>query len=441
MIEIRVSGVWLTRGFWALVAANVLLLLASFASNYLYRVVLGGEWDSGGAWIYFTNQLHLGTENVLASWYSSSLLLLVSLGAFLCFVVDREFDEVDHPWLSWGWIVLALCFLLLSADEVGSLHERFRALPEDHSLGGGLGGWTDPILAPIVAVAVFLVMFGLVRLRTAPRAFVYLALGVGLFALNPLLETTEHSIKPGENGEGWLVHGLVYHFEEGTEIFGSLFFLAAMGSFLIHKLAKSGGVGGDEREGESSFELPAETAWSGSIAFFWIIAGGWALIEATDFDGYGGDRGIPQNWFAGAVATVVACAATLLKRTLRASEGRRRWSLLLLPSCFWFLGFYYGGFLQGWLGSSDTKHLGIGVALDWTLIGVLPIVTFGLWPLTRGYLSRIGFIAWIALFVIGVLPNDSSSVTLAEVAAMAVLLLVLIQLILERQRPPVSALG
>src|SRR5688572_4493720 len=53
---------------------------------------------------YLLVQLHLGVENVLATWFASMLLLLVAIGAFLCFVVDRRY--LESRWdrlLSGGW--------------------------------------------------------------------------------------------------------------------------------------------------------------------------------------------------------------------------------------------------------------------------------------------------------------------------------------------------
>lgn len=98
---------------------------------------------------YWLVQLHLGTENVLAAWYSSMLLLAVALAAYLAFAVERKQKPPRPGRWSAAWLLLAAAFTALSLDEIGSFHERLGLLPWTNPPSPGLrwaGQWGFPVI-------------------------------------------------------------------------------------------------------------------------------------------------------------------------------------------------------------------------------------------------------------------------------------------------------
>lgn len=66
-------------------------------------------------------QFQLAIENNFASWWSGMLLLLTALHASDGFFSSRLNKQHTE---SRGWATLALILAILSADEIGSIHER-----------------------------------------------------------------------------------------------------------------------------------------------------------------------------------------------------------------------------------------------------------------------------------------------------------------------------
>jgi hypothetical protein len=68
--------------------------------------------------------LSLGEENVVAAWFSGTLLLLAGLHAG-----DGAFRlRHEHPKAALAWCVISAMLLFLSADEIACLHERIEHL-------------------------------------------------------------------------------------------------------------------------------------------------------------------------------------------------------------------------------------------------------------------------------------------------------------------------
>jgi len=95
------------------------------------------------------------------------LLLLASAAALWSFALDRQIDRGRNV-LSLGWLILAAIFLLLSLDELGSLHERLGALRTSAPPGSveqAPRGWVVLLALPIAVTAAFMTTFAWFRLR------------------------------------------------------------------------------------------------------------------------------------------------------------------------------------------------------------------------------------------------------------------------------------
>jgi hypothetical protein len=148
----------------------------------------------------------LGGEGNVGAWWSGMLL---ALAAFLSF--DGFFDRSKPAAERRGWLALGLALLLLSFDEIASLHE--------HLSGLGLG-----YLAVLGAVGLALAAYGMQQLyrgRVPARTLRWLLLAFGLLASVPVHETLQHELQ----WDNQLIYGFRASFEEGTEIVAMLIFV------------------------------------------------------------------------------------------------------------------------------------------------------------------------------------------------------------------------
>jgi hypothetical protein len=194
------SRVGVPSWFAALGAVSVLLLVATQLS---YALVGHGLVSAALFWI------GLGGENNIGSWWSGMLLALAAVFAF-----DGLFDSEKPRCERRGWCSLGLALLLLSFDEVASLHEYLAA----HSLVG---------LAMLGAAGLALAGYAMAQLhraRVRPRTLRLLLIGFALLATVPLHELAQKQLE-------WrnpVVYGVRALFEEGTEVGAMLIFVWAL---------------------------------------------------------------------------------------------------------------------------------------------------------------------------------------------------------------------
>lgn len=261
-------------------------------------------------------QGHLATENVVAAWYSSMLMLLIAVAALVAFAADRRRGSGA---LGYGWVLFAAVFGVLSLDEIGSFHERVGMLTPALTAGKSLG-WAYLLAVPIAAVGLFMLAFGWFHVRRVPATFRLIAAGAGMFMLNPVLEAIEMSLIHGAGATAgtWqrALHDLLLVLEEGgLELFGILCFLAAVVTYVR---ATAGELSTWSIEG-------GRTVWviRGGVVF--AVAGAlvanW-LVEWLPK----GDNGVPEHWFSAAVLVGVALAAAT---TAAERESPARTGMLL----------------------------------------------------------------------------------------------------------------
>jgi len=160
-------------------------------------------------------QFNLGNENNIAAWWSGVLLALIALCA--CDGASRT--ESKKAGTAGAWAALAAVFLFLSADEVGSLHERISIAGE----ADGTGRWLYLMILGAVLGTVSL--WALWRLWRAGgnerRRSIWLTVGFAMLAAVVLQEAIEHS----RTWDAPLLNALRLTLEEGTELGAMLLLL------------------------------------------------------------------------------------------------------------------------------------------------------------------------------------------------------------------------
>ncbi|WP_299819444.1 hypothetical protein [uncultured Jannaschia sp.] len=168
------------------------------------------EWSSNLTW-----HLDLGVENNVAAWWSGALLAAC---AFFASDGYARFRHDDRP-AARAWLAIAAILLFLSADEIGSLHERLSLLGKALNLGS----WA--LLLPLGALLGSAYVWSAIVLSrrgdAERRRVLVLSLGFGLLASVALQEFIEHAVA----WESPAAKALRRVVEEGTELAGMLVLL------------------------------------------------------------------------------------------------------------------------------------------------------------------------------------------------------------------------
>lgn len=419
--------------FVVLAVVNLIALAGSWGFNVYYRETMNADWEAAGWFKYLYVQFHLAAENVLATWYSSTMLFGAGLGSLLCAVIDRE-SGGRRDWLSYGWLILGAIFILLSADEVGSIHERVGMMPEMNLFGSEELGWSKVLAVPIGIVAVFMAAFGWLRVRRSPWAFGLLVLAVGLYVINPVLERVQMGLLDNYQGaQSQFEHDVSLHLEEGAEIFGALCFLAMSWRYLLDALARRGG--------ELRLVVPRTAVYGALAVFFAVLLAAWFWMQDYGFSNIAADDGRPENWYPSALAILIALSVDVLRRELRDSESETTRGLRFVAAYFWLSAAYYGIYGKGWVSGDASEGMTL---LDWVgiaqFIGALA-VTLLLWSRLRDTLERAGLMSWLPLLAIGLTTGWDELVDFFEVVAFAVLLVAIARRLVAEDQAPASAQG
>jgi hypothetical protein len=183
--------------FPALIGGSAALLSITIASYALA--------DQRFARILFW--LGLGGEQNIGAWWSGALLVIA---AFLVF--DGFFDPAKPVAERRGWLALGFALLLLSFDEIASVHEYLTGLGLEY-------------LAVLGVVGLALASYGMERLyraRVKKRTWFSLVLAFGLLATVPIHEFFQHELEWNDP----LIYGFRAFFEEGTELLAMLIFVS-----------------------------------------------------------------------------------------------------------------------------------------------------------------------------------------------------------------------
>jgi len=402
-------------------------------------MTLESDWDAGGKIKYLFVQLDLASENVAVTWYSSTLLLLGSVMALFCFVVDRK-NESTRTVISWGWLMLSAMLLVLSADEVGSIHERLGMLPALNFSGTEAPGWIKVLSIPIAGVALCLITFGVVRVRRSPGALGFMLLGTALFGSIPLLDRMEMNlVATTYSPEVWFEHDLGVHIEEGSELYGALCFLAAASLYLLRGLAALKRSGPEQNV--ETLQVPAAWAFRAVTLLLAAMASSWFLIKSTGFSSIHHEGGgFLENWYPDALAMLLAIVTLGTRQSIAPERRSEHRHLTFLPIFFVGLAVYYGAYGKGWLGMTVFQPLHLQAIASIGIFAASNAVAAYLWPRLDTWLERAGLVAWVVLLGVGLLTGSSDTVDAIETTAYAVLLLVFVRRLQLHQANPAQPL-
>lgn len=397
--------------------ARILLVLIAvltagvLVGAFLAVTVLAG---SGGLLSIVASQLNLGSENVAAVWYSSMLLFSVALAMTACFLVDREAGSGVHADASladYGWLMCAAVFVVLSLDELGSVHERIffiSAIPRV----AGLHGWTSVLAVPIGIVAAGLLWFAAVRVRRQPMAAFLMVLGILLFVSIPVQEHLEVAKYYGADGDRrptWM-----FVAEEGSELVGALLFLA--GAFVY--AVRASGLN-DGRTRLVQLELRKRLVY-GIIAA--AVVGILVTRELLPFVmDMTDNRGVMENWFPSVVAYFLSLL--LLNESLNARSSGAQSTFVglgVFAVANLLLSVDHGSahlLTERLLGGTDSvrAQVDVMVALGIVASAGLTFATVACTPM------RIASATWMVLQLAAFMPGEPPR-TLLALAAYAVVL-------------------
>jgi hypothetical protein len=185
---------WVTYPWWNWIwAINLALIVATVFLTYYPSLPI----------LHYFN---LAGELNVAAWWSAVLLLNAALLGY------RNFSQASGLTKS-AWLVISCILLVLSWDEIGSLHERILRI-----------SWLD--YSPYAIVGVVLLAFAVTQLflkQATQRSALLLLLGFTIFALVAVQEYFEHAIQ-------WPVWswGIRAAIEEGSELLGIFCCLSGM---------------------------------------------------------------------------------------------------------------------------------------------------------------------------------------------------------------------
>jgi hypothetical protein len=264
---------------------------------------------------YILSQFTLSSENTLATWYSSLLLLITGLLALICYLIAAPKNTAtEKKRFRLGWIIISCIFLGLSLDEIGSFHEnagKFTSLDLK-----GETKWEEALAIPILIVVAFIVSFAWLQRQKSRLTFVFLILGTLLFATIPFQEHLEMQMwEEVEHAENWHRPIVFTLMEEGTELFASLCFIIAMVAFLNASGSPSGKI------------ITLEVNPGNFLKWFYIFSGlglaAYLFTVATDRI-FSYDKGIAVNWFPMAssiIASILVATIPLRKNNLAVFYG------------------------------------------------------------------------------------------------------------------------
>jgi hypothetical protein len=330
--EVRFSPRQLYLGLWGLLIVNLLFLTGSGLTHELL-----GMRARPLIW-FILQQVYLASENVAAAWYSSMLLLLVAIGAIICFYCDRQEQGGRlSSVLNYGWLGFSAIFVTLSLDEMGSFHELIGETDLFRSVGFGSGRGWNAFLLLIAVVAFYMIAFYLTKINISRRSFICFITGTFLFLSNPIQEHIEisayHSASDPDN---WRRPTSLLLLEEGSEIFGALCFFAAMIFYAVDRSRKL-------RPGQVDVNIRIPFNYAvflcSVVALVVMAFVAMSILYLYADTMVKGDDGIAENWFPSALFFILAIVGCYrgVANTLHQISKR---DLLLAASALMYSGYF-----------------------------------------------------------------------------------------------------
>lgn len=328
----------------------IIFFLAATSCVHLIETSKGNDsiFSRNATASYLLSLFNLSSENTLASWFSSMLLLQTAIIVLLCYWLDRSFG--DQSIYKFGWGFISLFFFALSLDELGSIHENAGELSGLDVVGDG--GWQSVIALPLLAVLIYMGMFAFKHLRHHRSSLSFLLLSIVLIVTIPFHEYFEMKSWSKTNySPDWERPILFVLLEEGAELFAFFFFLKGVELFLRDRAGINGYVSVPLTRVKSFF-------YGISVAFSLLF-----ILLYYSTEALSADEGISINWFPATLAFIIAAFLSKIVK----------WyvpTLFLITSAFFGTNFY--------------------ALMQWSEIQLLAWVTAAI--------LIIGFITWIGEF-------------------------------------------
>lgn len=232
---------------------------------------------------WFFHLLLLNDENNVAVWWSGALLAVAAIHAFDGHALLRD----SEPRAARGWAALAIILVILSADEIGSLHERaFVLLPVSY--------WAA--LLPPALVLLALLGYAVVALRSSETQKTRVLPILGGFACFGLVVVQEFL----ENRVSWTSSTRILRTfaEEGTELLGMLILFRVC-------LRNTRGLltGSRRQDGPTLAIVNWRSKWLPILGIPAIVAVAYLTAAMPDQQ-----RGHPADWLAAMLFLVAALA-------------------------------------------------------------------------------------------------------------------------------------
>jgi len=324
-LKLNVSKPQLRTLLVVFIIANVVLLLGTAASNNW------GANSNNKIPQFLLAQADLTRENVIASWYSSMLLLLAAVTLFVCFLCDAQFStNWKGRFLNYGWLLFCAAFLLLSFDEMGSFHEMIGDTGLLKNIGFGEGGGWNAFYLLVGLAGLFMMVFFIVKFWRSKWALVFALAGVLLYLSNPFQEFYEIQSYQTHNSASFKRPTALLLLEEGSELFGSLSFVLAFTLYIIYC----------QRAVQPSIKeriyVTINTHRKKVFAFAALVLVALGFLMTLFFFNkesvQGGDDGVAVNWFPALVSFLLF--AYFLYQFSNAKSGQKQWLLLPLFAAF-----------------------------------------------------------------------------------------------------------
>lgn len=228
------------------------LVTVSIIGEYILEVVFS---ESESTALLLIDLFSVNVENSIPTWYSSMLLLLVSV--ILALIANTKWS--NHDAYRWHWVGLALGFLYLSIDEGAAIHEYF----------------TDPLFfalntsgylyfAWIIVAVPLVILFGLMYVRflihLPPITRYGFILAAALYTGGALfIESLSASYLYDQNNVIDFTYLAIATLEEMFEMFGVTTFISVLLAYMDKEQARfTLAWSGDEIHHESQGDI--ETA-------------------------------------------------------------------------------------------------------------------------------------------------------------------------------------
>ena len=286
------KGEWSAIWYWGILAiccALVVITLFQF------------EVSASTGVVQFLSRFVLTEENNFGAWWSGALLFVVAIHAFDGYMLHR----LHQPNAARGWLLISIILIILSADEISSLHERANAYLHFGSLLS---------LLPFGIILLAMLVVALISLWSSKehRAQVWtIALAFFFFGTVAIQEILEKVV---DWGQFVALRGTI---EEGMELLGAMILLTVAMSNTRGIFARKSTVA------FPTFELVRPIGLMG-LAIGLVLASivGFATAQLPDLS-----RGHPADWLSAMMFLLAGLAAA--SRFLKHGEniGVLKWAM------------------------------------------------------------------------------------------------------------------